>query len=123
MKPDKRKRLAAAGWKTGRAKEFLGLTEEEDALIELRLALAGLLRQVRVEREATQAQLAEWVRSSQSRVAKMEAGDASVSADLMLRALFVLGVTFQDLGKLLSGMRSGGPQRRSRRGKGRPPKS
>ena len=75
------------------------------ALIELRLTLSRDLRERRQARHLTQTQLASRLHSSQSRVAKMEAGDASVSMDLMLRGLFALGATFQDIGRLLKSIR------------------
>ena len=78
MKKAKRERLEAKGWKVGTVAEFLGLTPEESALIEIKLALARRLRKRRQKR-MTQAQLAEKIQSSQSRVAKAETGDSSVS--------------------------------------------
>ena len=81
MRENKRKRLEAKGWRVGTTKEFLDLTREEEAYIELRLKLAEGLKQRRVRRRLTQVDLAKAVQSSQSRVAKMEAGDPSVSLD------------------------------------------
>jgi DNA-binding XRE family transcriptional regulator len=81
MRVGKRKRLVARGWAVGDARDFLGLTDEEAAFVELELALAHNLRQRRVKRGMTQTQLAKRLESSQSRVAKMEAGDRSVSLE------------------------------------------
>jgi DNA-binding XRE family transcriptional regulator len=92
MKPEKRKRLEAAGWRVGTARELLGLTEEEVALIELKLDLARAVKVERIRRKMTQEELGERLGSSQSRVAKMEGGDPSVSIDLLIRALLSLGV-------------------------------
>ena len=39
MKKAKRKKLEAAGWAVGSVKEFLGLSEADAALIEMKLAL------------------------------------------------------------------------------------
>jgi len=102
MKPEKRKRLEAAGWRVGTASEFLGLTEEEAVLIELKLDLAGAVKAERIQRKMTQEELGELLGSSQSRVAKMEAGDPSVSIDLLVRALLRLGVNRRDLVRHLS---------------------
>ncbi len=119
MKPRKRKRLEAAGWRVGDAAEFLGLSGEERALLELRLALADEVRHTRTSQGTTQAQLAERLGSSQSRVAKLEAGDPSVSADLLLRALFALGVSMRDLAEVVASLKGvggrGGARGRSRR--------
>jgi len=93
MKRSKRSRLEAAGWRVGTAAEFLGLTEEETALIEMKLGLAATLRRRRQGRKLTQTQLAKRLGSSQSRVAKMEAADPTVSIDLLVRTLLALGAT------------------------------
>jgi ribosome-binding protein aMBF1 (putative translation factor) len=102
MTPEKKKRLEAAGWRVGTASEFLGLTDEEAALIELKLDLARAVKAERMHRQMTQEELGERLGSSQSRVAKMEAGDPSVSIDLLVRALLRLGVNRRDLVRHLS---------------------
>jgi len=86
----------------GTTKEFLDLTREEEAYIELRLKLAEGLKQRRVRRRLTQVDLAKAVQSSQSRVAKMEAGHPSVSLDLLVRSLIALGTSSKELGKIIS---------------------
>jgi predicted XRE-type DNA-binding protein len=105
MRENKRKRLEAKGWKVGTAKEFLNLAREEEAYIELRLKLARGLKQRRVRRRLTQVDLAKAVRSSQSRVAKMEAGVPSVSLDLLVRSLIAIGTSSNELGKMFSASR------------------
>jgi predicted XRE-type DNA-binding protein len=102
VKPEKRKRLEAAGWRVGTAREFLGLTDEEAALIELKLDLARAVKAERIRRKMTQEEVGERLGSSQSRVAKMEGGDPSVSIDLLVRALLRLGVNRRDLVRHLS---------------------
>ena len=101
MKKTKRTRLEAKGWRVGSAKEFLALSPEEAALVETRLALSQALRSRRVTHGLTQAELARRLNSSQSRVAKMEAGDRTVSVDLLVRALFSLGAKPRDVGRAL----------------------
>jgi len=101
MNKRKMEKLKAAGWKVGNAEDFLELTKEETALIEMKIALAGSLRRRRIRRKLTQAELAKVLKSSQSRVAKMEAADSSVSIDLLLRALLALGVSQRDVAKIL----------------------
>jgi ribosome-binding protein aMBF1 (putative translation factor) len=98
----KRKRLAAAGWKLGSAKELLGLSAEEQTYIELRLKLAGGLKARRQARGVTQVQLAQSIKSSQSRVAKMEAGDPTVSLDLLVKSLLALGASNRELAEIVS---------------------
>ena len=102
MRESKRKKLAAKGWKTGSAREFLDLTPEQDAYIELRLRLADGLRTRRHSRGVTQTQLAQALHSSQSRVAKMEAGDPTVSLDLLVKSLFALGASSRELAAIIA---------------------
>ena len=97
MKARKRRRLEKAGWKLGSAREFLGLTDEEEAVIDLKLALARAVREERSKRKLTQNQLGRLLGSSQSRIAKMEAGDPSVNIDLLVRSLFRMGASRRDL--------------------------
>lgn len=101
MREEKRKRLEGKGWKVGGVKEFLNLSPEEAAYIELKLKLADGLRKHRRRRRLTQTELARRVRSSQSRVAKMEAGDPSVSLDLLVRSLLAVGASGTELAKIV----------------------
>ncbi|MDO9319297.1 MAG: helix-turn-helix transcriptional regulator [Gammaproteobacteria bacterium] len=104
MQTTKRTKLEAAGWKVGGADEFLNLTPDEAAYIELKLALSHSLRERRLKNNFSQVELAKMLNSSQSRVAKMEAGDPSVSIDLIVRSLLVLGASSKDVAKaILSG--------------------
>lgn len=101
MREDKRKRLERKGWRVASTEEFLDLTSEEAAYIELKLKLADGLRRRRKDRRLTQVELAKRVRSSQSRVAKMEAGDPSVSLDLLVRSLLALGASSRELAQMI----------------------
>ena len=101
MRKRKRAKLEAAGWAVGSAQEFLGLSDAETALIEMKLLLSTALRERRMRHGLSQAQLARRLHSSQSRVAKMEAGDPSVSMDLLVRSLLALGANFRDLVRVL----------------------
>ncbi|HEY4215540.1 MAG TPA: helix-turn-helix transcriptional regulator [Gemmatimonadaceae bacterium] len=102
MDTKKRKRLEAAGWSVGDAAAFLKLTPEESALVEMRLALSQSLRERRVAAGLTQTVLAKQLGSSQSRVAKLEAGDPSVSLELLIRALLAAGVSRKDVAHALA---------------------
>lgn len=102
MRKEKKARLERAGWKVGTVREFLGLSEIEEALVELKLTLSRGLRERRTRRKLTQAQAARLLKSSQSRVAKMEAGDPSVSIDLLIRSLLAMGATQKDLAQVIS---------------------
>ena len=101
MRAAKRKSLEARGWKIGSVEDFLDLSDHESAYIELRLKLARGLKARRNARGLSQTQLAKAVQSSQSRVAKMEAGDPTVSIDLLVRSLLALGASNRDLGRMI----------------------
>ena len=101
MKKTKKARLEKAGWKVGSTAQFLRLSPEEEAFLDLKLALAESLRQRRVRRHLTQGALAKLLRSSQSRVAKMEASDPSVSLDLLVRSLLALGTSPEELARII----------------------
>lgn len=90
---DKEKKLAleAAGYRIGDAKDFLGLSDAECALVEMRLALTKEIRNLREKRNLTQTELGRMLHSSQSRVAKMEAGASDVSLDLLFRGYLAVG--------------------------------
>ena len=95
-------RLEAAGWRVGTAREFLGLTQEEAAFVEMKLALAESVRRRRQARRLTQTQLAKRLGSSQSRVAKIEAADPSVSIDLLVRSLLAMGASRAEVARIIS---------------------
>ncbi len=102
MRESQRKRLESKGWKVGTAKEFLNLSDEEAAYVELRLRLAEGLKARRQARGVTQVEMAKSIKSSQSRVAKMEAGDPTVTLDLMLRSLLALGASNRELAAIIA---------------------
>jgi DNA-binding XRE family transcriptional regulator len=106
MKRAKRQRLEAKGWKIGRTEDLLQLTDDEIAYIELKLALSVRLKSMREQQAMTQVELARRINSSQSRVAKMEAGDPSVSLDLLVRSLLALGATRKQIAGALAATRA-----------------
>jgi hypothetical protein len=95
-------RLETGGWRVGSAADFLELSPAEAAFVELKLALADLLRDTRLRRGWTQVQVAQQLGSSQSRIAKMEAADATVSLDLLVRSLLALGASRKEVGRVIS---------------------
>lgn len=102
MKIAKKKRLEGKGWKVGTVREFLNLSPEETAYVELKLTLSKSLREYRREKKLTQEEVARLLKSSQSRIAKMEAGDPSVSLDLLVRSLLALGASRKHLTHMLA---------------------
>ena len=103
MDKAKKQRLEKKGWKVGNLDEFLALTPDESAYIELKWALSKSVRQRREHKNLTQVQMARLLKSSQSRVAKIEAGDTTVSLDLLVRSLIVLGATRQEVAHVIAG--------------------
>src|SRR5438094_449417 len=101
MNVSKRKKLQKAGFKIGTVQDFLGLTDEEMAVIDLKVRLIKMLSEVRKANRMTQQHLAKLLGSSQSRVAKMEAAADEVSLDLICRALFAMGVSRRQIGKVI----------------------
>ncbi|HTK80912.1 MAG TPA: helix-turn-helix domain-containing protein [Bacteroidota bacterium] len=102
MNSAKKKSLEARGWKVGDSKEFLNLSEEEAAYVELKLLLSKELQNTRKHKHLTQHELARLVKSSQSRIAKMEAGDPSVSLDLLVRSLLLLGASRRAISRVIA---------------------
>ena len=102
MKASRRKKLEAAGWKVGSTQDFLGLSDEEAAFVELKLTLSNSLKKCRTNQGLSQTELAKRLRSSQSRVAKMEASDPAVSIDLLIRALLAAGAKKKDIAKAIA---------------------
>ena len=109
MRKELRERLERAGFRVGSVAEFLDLSPEEEAFVELKVTLAANLQQRRLEEGLTQTEVAERLGTSQSRVAKMESGDRTVSVDLLVRALFAMGVSRQVLGRVIGS----GPKKRA----------
>lgn len=101
MKIKKRKKLQSQGWKVGSADELLGLSKEETQFVQLKLLLSRYLKSKRIDKKFSQVDFAKQIKSSQSRVAKMESGDPTVSVDLLLHSLFALGTTKKELANVI----------------------
>src|SRR5262249_50301901 len=117
MDRHKQKALEAAGFRVGDAADFLGLTDEERAIVELRVAVARAVRRLRERQHLSQQELATRIRSSQSRVAKIEAAAKGVSLDLSFRGLFAVGGTVRDLSAQESDSKSAPRARQGSRAK------
>lgn len=101
MKKSKKKKLESKGWKVGSAGDFLGLSKEESEFVQMKLDLARFLKGKRLRKNFSQVDLAKQIKSSQSRVAKMERGDPSVSMDLLIHSLLTLGTTRKELARAI----------------------
>lgn len=102
MRASKRKRLEAKGWRLTSAEEFLGLTREQVAYLEMKLALADAVKAQREKSNLSQVELAARMKLSQSRVAKIESGDPSVSLDLLVWAVLSAGATRKEVARALA---------------------
>jgi DNA-binding transcriptional regulator YiaG len=117
MNKQKRKRLEAKGWKTGTVTEFLGLTPEDEAWIEMKRALRDKIVELRTAQRLSQTEFAEKLGTKQPRVSKIESGDKSVGYDLLMKSLLALGATPSEIGAAITqvgrtnGKRSGRPRK------------
>lgn len=102
MDAAKRRRLKKAGWRTGSVAAFLHLSKEEAQLVEMKLRLSDLVKKARTRSGISQIRLAQKLGSSQSRVAKIEAADPSVSLDLLVRASLVTGASRKELARAIA---------------------
>ena len=102
METKKKTKLEKAGWKVGSTSDFLALSPEDEMYVELKISLSQYLKKQRTINHLTQGELAKKIKSSQSRIAKMESGDPSVSIDLLIRSLLALGSTQRDIVKAMA---------------------
>lgn len=103
MDKKRKQQLEEKGFLVGSAADFLGLSPEEEAYIDIRLDISDMVKAQRTKRGWTQKQLARTIGSSQSRIAKLEGGDPGISMDLMIKALLQLGTSKKQIGKLFEG--------------------
>jgi DNA-binding XRE family transcriptional regulator len=101
MEQAKKERLESKGWKIGTVSDFLELTPEETIFVEIKLALSRSLKDRR-QKTMTQVELASKIGSSQPRIANAENGDASVSIELLIRAMLATGATPKDIGQIIA---------------------
>lgn len=102
MQSSKRHALERKGWRVGSANELLELSAEELTVIDLKIALGSALKKRRQKSRLTQTAFAKTISSSQSRVAKMEAGDPSVSMDLLVKSMLTLGASRHDVAEAIA---------------------
>ncbi len=103
MEKSKKEKLKNAGWNVGSVADFLNLSNEETAIIELRLALSEGVKNIRIQSNMTQTGFASKLGTSQSRLNKIEAGDASVSLDLLIKSLVRSGLNVTDIANIMVG--------------------
>lgn len=86
-------------------KEFLALSPGEAEFVAIEFALARRIPDLREERNWTQAELAQRVGSSQSRVAKIEAAAPTVIVDLLVRSSLAAADDLRELGRVVAARR------------------
>lgn len=92
MKAEKRARLEKLGYRIYEdAADWLGLTDEEKRLLDLRMSVTQAVRDLRTSLGLTQAQLAEKLGSTQPRIANLELGQRGFSMDFAVKALLAMG--------------------------------
>ena len=102
MDKRKMKNLESKRYTVGSVEKFLRLSPEESEYIEIKLALSVALAKRRKKSNLTQVQLAKMLKSSQSRVAKMEKGDPTVSVDLLVKSLLALGADKKSIARAIA---------------------
>jgi DNA-binding XRE family transcriptional regulator len=102
MKKSKKEKLQKLGYIVTDTKEYLGLSDEEMALIDLKIQLMNKLRVIRKKAGVTQKELAKIMQTSQSRIAMLEGGSSDVSLDLVCKALFALGISKKQIAKVIA---------------------
>lgn len=83
-------------------KDSLVLVKTDARFLAIKRALAQSLRERRRRKRLSQAELARLIHTSQSRIARMEAADPTVTLDLLARSLLALGATRRDIAQAIS---------------------
>lgn len=96
MRPNKRQKLERKGWRVGTVRDFLGLSEDEAAYVELRLRLADSLKNT-----AQKAKPHSDGFCQADPVQPVEGSNPSVSLDLLIRSLLALGASSRDLARTM----------------------
>ncbi len=102
MKKSKKEKLQKLGYIVTDAQGYLGLSDEEMALIDLKIQLMHKLKAIREKAGVTQKELAKLMHTSQSRIAMLEGGSSDVSLDLVCKALFALGISKKQIAKAIA---------------------
>ena len=91
MTEKKKKILEANGYRVVDSADWLGLSNEEAQIVDMRVALAQELERVRKAKGVTQAELARRVGTKQSGVARMINNPDTSTMDNLIKGLIALG--------------------------------
>ena len=98
---DKLKRVLEMGGRVTTVQEWLDLSDEEVALLDMKIELGKKLEALRRRKKLTQQEVAELLQTSQGRVSKMERGQASL--DQLAWSLLVMGESRERIARVISG--------------------
>jgi len=101
MKTKKKKALESVGYKVTDTAEWLGLSPEEEAIVNMRVNFAMEIERVCKERGITQQALAEKIGTRQSGVARMLNNPSKVTIDSLIKTLLVLGTPSKRIAALI----------------------
>ncbi|MGB5398666.1 MAG: helix-turn-helix domain-containing protein [Thermoanaerobaculia bacterium] len=97
----KRERIEKMGGRVTTVEEWLELSPEEVAIIDMKIQLGEELKALRRSKKLSQEKAAEILNTSQGRVSKMERGQASL--DQLAWCLLVMGKSRKALARAISG--------------------
>ena len=101
MKATKKKALESAGYNMTNAAEWLGLSPQEDAIVNMRVNFAMEIERICKEQGITQKALAEKIGTRQSGVARMLNNPSKVTLDHLIRTLLALGTPSKRIASLI----------------------
>ena len=93
MDAERKKKREAADWKFGDYADFLDMTPEEKAVVEIRLAATREMERLRAENPISQEELARRMGTKQPNVSKLFKNPGKATLDTLFRALLALGST------------------------------
>ncbi len=94
-------RIKAMGGRVTTVEEWLDITPEEVAIIDMKIRLGEVLKARRKKKRLSQDRVAKILNTSQGRVSKMEKGQASL--EQLAWSLLVLGGSKQELVRAITG--------------------
>ena len=96
MNNNAQERLAATGWVETTVAEFLGLSPEEEALVDTGLLLSQLVRETRVARGWSTEQLGQKIGVSAERISELETAPGT-RFELLFQALYAMNVAPREI--------------------------
>ena len=101
MDTKKRKQLEAAGYQITDSADWLGLTPQEQAIVNMRVNFALEIERVRKASNITQRELADKIGTRQSGVARMLNNPTTATIDSLIKTLLALGASPKRIAALI----------------------